>query len=374
MLRAMRLFACALRLLPAVGRRGSPPGEVLAAQQGCLLADTHAVEWTWELVVAAPPAPASRRPPRVLSITLADGCPGADAATAPQGLGLAFFLAVVSTDFRAASDRTRLHLVAMAPRARGAPTQLVASWLTDAVGSSLAVLLGSASVTTGRIAGRPPPNALEHDVCLACVAHAAGLARPVLRCALDSAGVPPLILAGNLFFSGDTGRDATTGGRCTVGVRGSGSGFLRLFSGVLGNCVWFKGGLRRLVVTTADRAEVRQGLAQASGVSAFMPCAAQRARRSSPLSGGGLRSFRSRRMGTRGLGAPAAGGLGKGVASAKWRGPMATPTPRGSRAIRGARRMRIAFTGPRDCRPSGIEVFGLCSTLPGAHCPAQALL
>lgn len=53
-----------------------------------------------------------------------------------------FPLAIVSMDVRAAFDRMRLPLVASALRV---PAQLVASWLTDAVGSSLTVALGPAT-------------------------------------------------------------------------------------------------------------------------------------------------------------------------------------------------------------------------------------
>lgn len=54
-------------------------------------------------------------------------------------------LAVVSVDVRAAFDRMRLPLVAAALRAQGAPAQLVAAWLTDAVRSSLTLGLGTAT-------------------------------------------------------------------------------------------------------------------------------------------------------------------------------------------------------------------------------------
>lgn len=62
--------------------------------------------------------------------------------------------------------------MASALRAQGAPAQLVASWLTDAVGSSLTVALGPATASPVLLqvgckqggAATPPPPAMEHLV------------------------------------------------------------------------------------------------------------------------------------------------------------------------------------------------------------------
>lgn len=108
----------------------------------------------------------------------------------------------------------RLPLVAAAPRAQGSPAQLVAAWLTDAVGASLMVILGTATTApippppTGRTQAKlcSHPAVVEHPPRRTALSFAAGLAGRMAQFTLGS-GVGRgrgelLIWAGNLFLLG----------------------------------------------------------------------------------------------------------------------------------------------------------------------------